>query len=177
MLKRIAIVVASTAASAVLAVGLVAAGFGPVVDPVADAGEAAPSAAAPAVVTIPSGDAAPPAVMPGEVRLPRFAPVSYALPATPALAVGVWVPTPGIEAAPGAIAAAYAPIIQAEEEIVYIAPAPTPKVVHVVKRTRQAAAGTSTGAAGSSGGPDRPRVTRGGDDEHEHEREHEREDD
>ena len=183
MLKRIAIVVASTAASAVLAVGLVAAGFGPVAAPVADADEAAPPAAA-AVVTIPAGEAAPVAVARGEVRLPRFVPVSYALPATPALAVGVWVPTPGIEAAPGAIAAAYAPIIQAEEEIVYIAPAPTPRVVHVVKRTRQAAASASDGSAGSSGGSDRSRASRRSDDddddedEHEErEHEHEREDD
>jgi hypothetical protein len=196
MLKRIAIIVAGTAASAVLAVGLVAAGFGPVADDPAEADQVAagqggaaggsgasgrPERArkretAAAVVTFATDGGAIADVGDGP-SLPRFAPVARSLPATPALALGVWVPTPGIEAAPGAVAAAYAPIVQTETEVVYIAPQPTPKVVHVVKRTRQAAAVSTGSTGGSSGGSSRSRASRGGDDdddEHEHEeREHE----
>ena len=175
MLKRIAILTASISAAAVLAAALAATGFGPIAEPTAVADDDAANAPTVTIAVAARRDAS------GDgPSLPRFVPVSLALAATPALALPVWFPTPGIEAAPGAIAAAYAPIIRTETEVVYIAPQPTPKVVHVVKRTRQVAA-ASSGTAGSSGGSSRSRASRGSDDDEEHEEheehEHEREDD
>ncbi|GEM_PF-5421853 len=86
-------------------------------------------------------------------------------------------------------AAALAPVVQVEEEIVYIEPAPTPKTIRVVRKAAAVSAGSR--AVRSSGDDHQGRGHDGeyedeDEDEHEdedededehEEREHEREDD
>lgn len=130
MRKRIAIIVGSAGAATVLAVGLAAAGFGPV--PGASAGTA---------------DGAEPAIAQAAVE-------------------ALLAPWDGSDAA-------LAPVVQVEEEVVYIRPAATPKTIRV---TRVAAAPARSAADDDGGRRVRADDDDDDDDDAREDRREERED-